>query len=301
MKNILSLTFVLLLLVFSCGKESKLTDPIEDNISTITPPVPSSAEQQASIEEILLGKWSFANSAKKLMNCRVEEVQFFDKRLYSLKIIQGNGENNNTSILYRGKYDLHYTETNDTLSLIKVVLMDNDYTPTGILPEKGTIATLSNIDLGENALELILQLEDGTLKNCGEHQASSLNANKAVNLAPNAPENSNHLRIQQEWRWIGLFDVGEGDRSPASPRQNLCDYLEEGFNQRCRTSNGEIITDCPQIGTVTILYSAYGTVLVSYFNPMGQLIHARQDYWRWKTNTPKHYSALEYRLENESF
>ena len=301
-------TYILIffLCIYACGKEDPKTPVEEPAVTTTppttptppptTPPAPTEEEQKEELENNLVGKWNFTSNAKNT-DCSVEEIQFFADRLYSLKLSKNEGE----SVLYRGKFDLAYSRENNSLNVEKMVLMDNNYVSNGSLPDQGSIATLTELQLGESSLQLHLQIGSNTMDFCGEPAAHNLNATRAENIAAEAAEDSNHSLIQQEWRWVGLFDIGEGDRSPETPHQNLCAYLAEGFNERCRNENGTLIENCPQIGTVTILYSAYGTVMVSYFNPQGELFYARQDYWRWKEDTSKPYSALEYRLENQSF
>ena len=292
--------FILFLCFYACGKDDPKMPVIAPAVTTPTPTTipsaPTEEEQKAQLENSLVGKWNFTASAKNT-GCSVEEIQFFANRLYSLKLSDSGGQ----SVLYRGKFDLAYNSENDSIKVGKMVLMDNGYVSNGTLPEQGSIATLTEVQLRESSLQFHLQLETNTSDFCGEFASHNLDGTKAEDIAAQAAEDSNHTLIQQEWRWVGLFDVGEGDRSPETPRQNLCDYLADGYNKRCRNDNGELIENCPQIGTVTILYSAYGTVMVSYFNPQGNLFYARQDYWRWKEGTANPYSALEYRLENQSF
>ena len=297
---------ILFLSICACGKDdpkmpvvdppATTQPPTTTSPTTTTPSAPTEEEQKEQLETNLVGKWDFTASTKNT-SCSVAEIQFFANRLYSLKLSKNEGE----TVLYRGKFDLAYRSENDSLKVDKMVLMDNDYVSNGSLPDQGSIATLTELQLGESSLQLHLQLGSNTVDFCGEPASQNLDGTKAEDIAAGAAEGSNHFLIQQEWRWVGLFDVGEGDRSPETPHQNLCDYLAEGFNKRCRDQNGELIENCHQTGSFTVLYSAYGTAMLSYFNPQGELFYTRQDYWRWKEDTAKPYSALEFRLENQTF
>lgn len=125
-------------------------------------------------------------------------------------------------------------------------------------------------------LSYVLSIQNSYLRQGDVYLLSSGNS---TSLAPNADENSNHYLIQSEWSWVGLYDV-DGERSSNTAHENLCNLLEDRFDNRCRNASGEIIENCPQVGSVTLRYSGFGTVMVSYFDPQGVLLVARQDYWR---------------------
>lgn len=274
------------LLVISCGNRSG-----SDPHLTIE-------EQQEELEINLVGKWkirrpSTSGFSKKSiipLECSLNEIEFFDNRSYILSVsaLDENGEE--LIRVFRGQYDLMFTEEAEEQIVSKIVLMDLDYVSTSSFPETGTVATLDQIELSEMEVNFRLQYGSSTEGFCLTGEVVELSGDKEPEVAPEAPSNSNHQLIQNEWRLVSVLasiDGGEGNE------EVICRFFEDDFYNRCfDETTGEFSPDCPQAITTTLLISGYGTYLFSYFNTEEALISTEQGQWRWRTDTDTPYTVF---------
>lgn len=292
-----SLIALFSLLVLSCGSSSGIDPHL-------------SLEQQQEATEInLVGKWKIrppqtfgkSSSLKFTADCTIDEIEFFEEGDYILvvSVLEGDGEE--VSKVFRGKYDLLFTENGDDLLLEKIILMDQNYISSNNFPSLGSIATIDEIELTDISVSFRIQLGEGTNEFCNTGQAIDLSGDKEEQVATEAADNSNHVLIQNEWRFISVTAVSENPDAPENG-EVLCGLLEGEFYDRCfDEATGEFSTDCPQATTVTLLISGYGTYLFSYYDADENLLSTEQGDWRWRTDTSTAFTVFEVKSPDETF
>lgn len=255
-------------------------------------------EQQEELEINLVGKWKIRRpSTSGLSNknsipseCSLNEVEFFDDRSYILSVNAQDDAGEELIRVYRGQYDLMFTEEAGEQNVSKIVLMDLDYVSSSSFPETGTVATLDEIELSETEVSFRLQYGPSTEGFCLTGEAIELSGDKEPEVAPEAPANSNHQLIQNEWRLVSVLASIDGGQES---EEVVCRFFEDDFYNRCfDESTGEFSSDCPQAVTTTLLISGYGTYLFSYFNTSEELISTEQGQWRWRTDTDTLYTIF---------
>lgn len=293
-----SLSLLLFLLSVACGSTSSGVDPH------------LSIEEQQELKEVnLVGKWKIrprtSNATEKVIiqssDCFVEEIEFFEDGLY----LFGVGAISNGDTLrktYRGKYDLEFTETNNEVNLAKIVLMDIDYTAATVFPAVGAVATINEITLTDTSIAFRLQLGQNTEGFCATDAVASLSGYKEEPVNPEAEAGSVHALIQNNWRLISVETSFEQQNNQSDASQNICFFFEEEFYGRCQDEQtGELQQNCPQAVTTTLLMSAYGTYLFTYYDRLGHELSSDKGDWRWNTATIQPYTVIEVKDISESF
>ena len=290
-------SFILFLFLIACGSSSGV-----DPHLTIE-------EQEELMEVNLVGKWKIRprtiNANKKVIiksaDCFIEEIEFFEDRSYLFgvgTILSGD----TLRKIYRGKYDLAFTETNNEVVLTKIVLMDNNYTTAATIPTVGSVATIDEITLTDASINFRLQLGQDTAEFCATDEVVTLSGDKEEPIAADAEEGSTHEMIQNNWRLIGVEASFEQQASQTNTSQDICLFFEEEFYERCQDEQtGELQANCPQAVSTTLLISGYGTYLFTYFDRVGQELSSEQGDWRWDSTAASLYSVLEVKEPNESF
>ena len=266
-------------------------------------------EQQDALEINLVGKWKIRRpqqfgTSKKLVfpaDCNIDEIEFFDGGDYILVVSTLDSEGEETSKIFRGKYDLLFIEDGDDLLLEKIVLMEQNYVSSSNFPAVGSIATIDQIELTETDISFRIQLGEVTNEFCNTGQAIELSGDKEEQIDPDAGEDSNHFLIQNEWRFVSISVTSQNPDAPVSG-EILCELFEGEFFDRCYDENtGEISANCPQATGVTLLISGYGTYLFSYFDVNENLLSTEKGDWRWRTDTTDEYTIFEVKSSDETF
>lgn len=266
-------------------------------------------EQQEATEINLVGKWKIRRpqplgSSKKIVlpsDCSVDEIEFFDDGAYILAVNTIDSDEQEATKIFRGKYDLLFIESGDDLLLEKIVLMDQNYRSTDNFPALGSIATIDEIELTDTDVSFRMQLGEGTNEFCNTGQAIELAGDKEEQVAPEATEDSNHFRIQNEWRLISVTATSESVEEGNSA-EILCELFEGDYYDRCYNDvTGETAADCPQAATITLLISGYGTYLFSYYDFNENLVSTEQGDWRWRTDTSSEFTVFEVKSPDETF
>ena len=162
--------------------------------------------------------------------------------------------------------------------------MGPNYEPINTVPPQGSVATISEIviDASGNDISFSIQLESDTAATCLIDSVISLTGDKEEKLEPNAPDDSNHIKIQQDWRMISVVvDIVEDANI-----NGLCFLLVEEFSERCFIQETqEFNPNCLHPTILSSLFSGYGTNLLAYYDVFGQIISSEEGEWRWLPNT----------------
>ena len=262
-----------------------------------------SLEEQQEITDVnLVGKWKIrrtsigsisGKTAVSTANCSIDAIEFFDDRSYVLEVSTAETAGDTISKIYRGKYDLDFVVNNNEPSLNKIVLMDADYLSGTNFPAIGSVATIDEINLSSEEVSFRIELGQSTVDFCIPGAAISLEGDKEEKLEPEATEDSNHVKIQQEWRLIDLIAAVQGSSQVDETSQDICLFLEGDYYDRCyNEETDEFLEDCPQAVSSTLLMSGYGTFLFTYFDANGSAISSDNGEWRWRTDTTLPYSSF---------
>ena len=298
MKAISPLLIALFSLLFlSCGGGSGIDPHL------------SLEEQQEATEVNLVGKWKIRppqpiGASGKLVlpsDCSIDEIEFFEEGDYILVVSILDSDGEESSKIFRGKYDLLFTENGDDLLLEKIVLMEQNYLISDNFPAVGSIATIDQIELSDTDVSFRMQLGQGTNEFCNTGQVLDLSGDKEEKVAPEAADNSNHVLIQNEWRFMSVIVTSENPDAPENG-EILCELFEGEFFDRCFDEmTGEFSADCPQATSVTLLISGYGTYLFSYYDASENLLSTEQGDWRWRTDTDTEFTIFEVKSPEETF
>jgi len=299
MKSITSLFVALFsVLILSCGGSGSGIDP---HLSL--------EEQQEATEINLVGKWKIrppqpiGGSGKMILSsdCSIDEIEFFDGGDYILAVSILESDGAEATKIFRGKYDLLFTENGDDLLLEKIVLMEQNYVSDDNFPAVGSIATIDEIELTDTDVSFRMQLGEGTSEFCNTGQALDLSGDKEEKVATEAPDNSNHVLIQNEWRFVSVTISSDNPDAPENG-EILCELFEGEYFDRCfDETTGEFSADCPQAKSVTLLISGYGTYLFSYFDSNENLLSTDQGDWRWRTDTTAEFTIFQVKSPEETF
>ncbi len=262
-----------------------------------------SLEEQQEITNVnLVGKWKIrrtnigsisAKASAINASCSIDAIEFFDDRSYVLEVSTAETTGDTISKIYRGKYDLDFVVNNNEPSLNKIVLMDADYLSGTNFPTIGSVATIDEITLSSEEVSFRIVLGQSTEDFCITGTAISLEGDKEEKLEPNATEDSNHVKIQQEWRLIDLTASVQGGSQADETSQDICIFFERDYYDRCyNEATDEFLDDCPQAVTSTLLMSGYGTFLFTYFDARDNVISSDNGQWRWRTDTTLPYTSF---------
>lgn len=285
------------LFLLSCGSSSGIDPHL------------SLEEQQEATEINLVGKWKIrppqplgtSNKFALPSDCTIDEIEFFEEGDYILAVSITDSEGEEISKIFRGKYDLLFVENGDDYLLEKIVLMDQNYISSNNFPAAGSIATIDQIELTDTDVSFRMQLGEGTNEFCNTGQALDLSGDKEEKVAPNAEENSNHFRLQKEWRFVSVIATSDNPDAPVNG-EILCELFEGEYFDRCYDeTTGEFSSNCPQATTVTLLISGYGTYLFSYYDINENLLSTEQGDWRWRTDTTEEYTVFEVKSPEGTF
>ena len=289
---------VFTLLLTSCGSGSG-TDP---HLS-----LEEIRELQETVEIDLVGKWKLRRPSGSISNktftatnnCDIVQIEFIENNTYLLNIsytTAGSPELNYKT--FKGKFNLVFKESDTEAVIERIVLMGPNYEPINTVPTQGSVATISEIiiDASGNDISFSIQLESDTAATCLIDSVISLTGDKEEKLEPNAPDDSNHIKIQQDWRMISVvMNTGEDANI-----NGLCFLLAEEFSDRCfDQETQEFNLNCQQPTSLSLLFSGYGTYLLAYYDGSGQIISSEEGDWRWLPNTEIPYSIIQVRFENE--
>ncbi|MGB1449965.1 MAG: hypothetical protein ACPG8F_09025 [Flavobacteriaceae bacterium] len=298
MKTIFRTGLALLsILLLSCGTSSG----VDPHLSV--------EEQQEEMQVNLVGKWKIRRpqpigSGKiggwAVADCTVDQIEFFDNNNYILNLSSLDESGLALSKIYRGKYDLLFEETGDEVRLEKIVLMEQNYLSGSNFPIQGSIATIDEIELSERSVSFRIQLEEGTSEFCSTAAAVALSGDKEEPVAPDAAEDSNHVRFINEWRLIRVTTTAVGPDVP-SDGELICGLLEGEYYDRCFDApTGGYAEDCRPATSITLLISEYGTYLFNYFDAEENLLSTEQGDWRWRTDTEE-YTVFNVKDPDETF
>ncbi len=193
-----------------------------------------------------------------------------------------------------------FTEEAGEVTLEKIVFMEKSYIPGASLPSFGSIATIDNIVLSDTEVSFAIQLGEGTSEFCNTGETISLEGEKEEQVAPDASDDSNHVRFINEWRLISVTTDSPSSEYTGG-EELICGFFEGEYYDRCYDeATGEISSQCPQATSVTLLVSGYGTFLFSYFDENDNLLSTDQGNWRWRTDAPE-FSVFEVKDSNETY
>lgn len=300
MKTLMQVFSVLFILfIVSCGSSGGIDPHL-------------SLEEQQEITNInLVGKWKIrrtnigsSNKNATFQNdCSIDVIEFFDDRSYILSVSTTESSGNIISKIYRGNYDLDFVVTNNEPSLNKIVLMNADYLSGITIPASGSVATIDEINLTNEEVSFRIELGQSTNDFCVTGVAISLEGDKEEKLEPNATEDSNHIKIQKEWRLIDLTASIEGSTDTDETAQYICTLFEGEYYDRCYNfETNSVQEECPQAVTTTLLMSGYGTFLFTYFDAANNVVSFDNGDWIWRTDTTLPYTTfMVMGYEDESF
>lgn len=266
-------------------------------------------ELQELAEVSLVGKWKLRRPTRSIStktfiatnSCDVYQIEFLDNDTYLLNIsYTSTGSSELSYQLYRGKYDIAFTDSDTEVTIDRVVLLGNDYLPSTNVPDQGTVATLTEIEIDDIAdnISFSIKLEADTAALCLTDAVVSLSGDKEEKIEINAPEDSNHKKILNEWRMVEVVtSIGESSSS-----SDPCQFFLEEFIDRCvDEETNEVQANCFQPTTLTLLFSDYGTYLLIYYDVYGNILSSEEGEWRWLPNADSEYTFFQVRFEEDSW
>ena len=250
-------------------------------------------ELQQKVEIELVGECKLRKLSGSILNktftainnCDIAQIEFFENNTYLLDISYTTADSSELSYhTFKGKFNLVFKESDTEAIIESIVLMGPNYEPINTVPLQGSVATISEIviDASGNDISFSIQLESDTAATCLIDSVISLTGDKEEKLEPNAPDDSNHIKIQQDWRIISVVvDIVEDANI-----NGLCFLLIEEFSERCFIQETqEFNPNCQQPTSLSLLFYGYGTYLLAYYNGSGQVISSEEGEWRWLPNT----------------
>lgn len=289
--------FTFLLIVTSCGSGSGLDPHLSEE---------ELEEIRTQTEINLVGRWKLKKrtigSKISSADCNVDEIEFIDDNTYLLTLSAGeDDEGNAISTIYKGVFDLEYTETDTRLEINRIVLMGERYNRTTSVPQQGLNATLTDIVLEGEEIRFSIGLEEGVSGFCDTSVTLEVSGDKDPKNEPNAPEDSNHIKIQKEWRFINVTTTVTDDSQSGEGNYSLCNFFANEFYDRCFNEETESFSDdCPQATTATLLFTAYGTYLFSYYDENENLITTEPGEWKW-IDTEVPYTQFKVKTGDDTF
>ena len=293
----LNFTLVLLsFIIISCGSGGSGLDPHLNE-----------QELQEVLEINLVGKWKIqrpsCSSKNTLANnsCNIVQIEFLENQTYLLNISYLESSSSELiNKLFKGKYDIKFSESDGEVDIERVVLMGTNYNSSPAVPSQGSIATITEIVFDEEAddISFNIKLETGTSAICNIDSTLSLEGDKEEQLEPNAPKDSNHIKIQQEWRVINVSSTVENNATIF----DVCSIFLDEYYDRCyEEETDSFSSNCSQPDTLTLLFSSYGTYLFTYYDAAGQILSSEEGEWRWVSGTTAPYTNFQVRFEDESW
>ncbi|MGY8968750.1 MAG: hypothetical protein ACKVHT_09645 [Flavobacteriales bacterium] len=266
-------------------------------------------ELQQAVEINLVGKWRIrrpsgsisAKNSSLTNSCDIDQIEFLNNNTYLLNVSYTvAGESELSYKLYKGVYEIKFTDSDLDAEIERVVLMGKDYVTASAVPDQGSVATIYEITLNEEAddISFSIKLEEDTSAVCLIDSAVSLAGDKEDILEPNAPEDSNHFKIQQEWRMISIVSSIDENETTL----DICQWFTDDFYDRCYSQEtNSFESNCAQPVALTLIFSGYGTYLFSYFDINNQIISSEEGEWRWVSGTEIPYSSFQVRFEEDSW
>lgn len=287
----------LLFFLYSCGNGSGVDPHLSEQ---------ELEEIRTQTEINLVGRWKLRRrtigSKINTADCNVDEIEFINDNTYLLTLSAGEDEEGNAiSRIYKGVFDLDYTETDTSLEINRLVLMGENYNRTTSVPQTGLNATLTDIVLEGEDIRFNIALEDGVSDFCDTATAIEIAGDKDPVSEPNAPEDSNHIKIQNEWRFINITTTITDEAQSGEGSYSLCNFFAGEYYDRCFDEATESFEEgCPQATTATLLFTAYGTYLFSYYDENENLISTEPGGWKWiVTEVP--YTQFKVKTGDDTF
>ena len=167
----------------------------------------------ACIEEIAFNK-GYINS-----------LEFTSEGKYILKVLDIN-DSSKEPRFFNGVYVISFDESDPTkVEVDQIFLMQENYNEEASLPQIGSIATFDSIEISEQG-ELSFNVAFGEAQDfCYVDQNLSIDARKEEPIVSDAPEGSNHFKIQKQWRLIRVDAQSGGNGETTSISDPLCCLL----------------------------------------------------------------------------
>ena len=266
---------VFALILTSCGSRSG----VDLHLS-----VEEIRELHETVEIDLVGKWKLRRPSGSISNkmftatnnCDIVQIEFIENNIYLLNVsYTAAGSSELSYQTFNGKFNLVFIESDREAVIERIVLMGPNYEPISIVPAQGSVATISEIviDASGNDISFSIQLESDTAATCLIDSVISLAGDKEEKLEPNAPEYSNHIKIQQDWRMISVAENTVENTNIIG----LCFLLAEEFHDRCFVQEiQEFNLNCQQPTSLSLFFSGYGTYLLAYYDGSGQIISSEE-------------------------
>lgn len=270
MKKHLLLLFSLLFLISCSSDDDTTANEPETTVAFNLDATGTVADQTAEeAKETINGRWSIGSSSSKGtsskgQSCSLNYIEFTDSK-YGISIGLSNGED----VLAFGNYSM--IETNNTVSAVELYV--------SVLGNNHLIATLTNIVVTENANELnavfdvVFNIPADYDWACGTSLSGNYTADKEEPLsdAVDADPNSNFAKIVNTWLISEVYDIEDGQR---------IDIIED-VNEICYEVGDDYT--CVQ-GSVELTFTAYGTYLMVYYFPNGDIEDYQDGEWEFSNS-----------------
>lgn len=291
LRNFFYLTFIFLLFsLVGCRPKSGIDPHL-------------TAEEVLEIKEefnsLFVGKWNVENgsksSSKSSGQCYIMSLEFTNEGKYILKVGDAN-DNSKGPRFFNGVYLISFDQSDPTkIEVDKVFLMQDNYDEEASLPQIGSIATFDSIKISnEGGLSFNVTFGQETSNFCSVGQNLTVDASKEEPLVSDAPEDSNHFKIQKRWRLIRIDAQSGTDGSTQNIPNPLCKLFEEEWESRCvETPENPTSEGCYASNTVVITFTGYGTYLWAFYDVQGKPAHFEEGSWRWVEKSPQDYSQFE--------
>ena len=290
MKNFFYIAFIFSLLFFiGCSPKAGI-DPhlsVEEKI-----------EIKEEFNSFFVGKWNIENnsggSSKSTVQCYINSLEFTSEGKYILKVSDLN-DSSKEPRFFNGVYVISFDESDPTkVEVDQIFLMQENYNEEASLPQIGSIATFDSIEISEQG-ELSFNVAFGEAQDfCYVDQNLSIDARKEEPIVSDAPEGSNHFKIQKQWRLIRVDAQSGGNGETTSISDPLCKLFVEEWESRCEeTPENPTSEGCYPSNTVVITFTEYGTYLWTFYDVQGKPVHFEDGRWRWVEKSPQDYSQFE--------
>jgi len=262
-----------------------------------------SVEEKIEIKEefnsLFVGKWNIENnsdnSSKGIAQCYINSLEFTNEGKYILKVSDLNDPSKRPRF-FNGVYLIIFDESDPTkIEVDKVFLMQENYNEEASLPEIGSVATFDSINISDQGdLSFNVSFGQQTSEFCNVGQKLSIDARKEEPIISDAPEDSNHFKIQKQWRLIRIDAQSSGNGDTSVISDPLCKLFEEEWESRCvETPENPTSEGCYPSNTVVITFTGYGTYLWTFYDVQGKPVHYEDGRWRWVEKSPQDYSQFE--------
>ena len=262
-----------------------------------------SVEEKIEIKQefnsLFVGKWNIENnsdiSSKSIAQCYINSLEFTSEGNYILKVSDLN-DSSKEPRFFNGVYLISFDESDPTkVEVDKIFLMQENYSEEASLPQAGSVATFDSIKISEQGdLSFNIIFGQQTSDFCNIGQNLSIDAKKEEPIVSDAPEDSNHFKIQKKWRLIRIDAQSAGNGDTTAISDPLCKLFEEEWESRCvETPENPTSEGCYPSNTVVITFTGYGTYLWAFYDVQGKPVHFEDGRWRWVEKSPQDYSQFE--------